>query len=49
MLFQTKSREARASGIGSWDWNLNAENCTYHGLFPRAWTIYDGISLISQR
>lgn len=36
------AKEARASGIGSWDWNLNAENCTYHGLFPRAWTIYDG-------
>ncbi|GAV69779.1 DUF608 domain-containing protein/GBA2_N domain-containing protein [Cephalotus follicularis] len=29
------------SGIESWDWNLNGEKCTYHALFPRAWTIYD--------
>ncbi|CAH9081671.1 unnamed protein product [Cuscuta epithymum] len=31
-----------ASGIGSWDWSLGGQNCTYHALFPRAWTIYDG-------
>ncbi|KAK9110103.1 hypothetical protein Sjap_018163 [Stephania japonica] len=31
-----------SSGIGSWDWNLNGENCTYHALYPRAWTIYEG-------
>ncbi|KAM3311491.1 hypothetical protein ACQJBY_031881 [Aegilops geniculata] len=30
------------SGIGSWDWNLNGEKCTYHALYPRAWTVYDG-------
>ncbi|ESR54893.1 hypothetical protein CICLE_v10018742mg [Citrus x clementina] len=30
------------SGIESWDWNLKGENCTYHALFPRAWTVYDG-------
>ncbi|KAM0881925.1 hypothetical protein ACQ4PT_032572 [Festuca glaucescens] len=29
-------------GIGSWDWNLKNKNCTYHGLFPRSWTIYEG-------
>ncbi|KAL5559867.1 hypothetical protein UlMin_036078 [Ulmus minor] len=34
--------KVEASGIKSWDWNLNAERCTYHALFPRAWTIYDG-------
>ncbi|KAL8488913.1 hypothetical protein ACS0TY_025000 [Phlomoides rotata] len=31
-----------ASGIGSWDWNLNWGNSKYHALFPRAWTVYDG-------
>lgn len=30
------------SGIGTWDWNLNGENSTYHALYPRAWTVYDG-------
>ncbi|PSS19378.1 Non-lysosomal glucosylceramidase [Actinidia chinensis var. chinensis] len=30
------------SGIESWDWNLNGERCTYHALYPRAWTVYDG-------
>ncbi|KAL3620800.1 hypothetical protein CASFOL_035712 [Castilleja foliolosa] len=31
-----------ASGIGSWDWNLSGKNSTYHALFPRSWTVYDG-------
>ncbi|CDP22232.1 unnamed protein product, partial [Coffea canephora] len=31
-----------ASGIGSWDWNLDGNSSTYHALFPRAWTVYDG-------
>ncbi|KAG5224568.1 non-lysosomal glucosylceramidase [Salix suchowensis] len=35
-------RASTGSGIESWDWNLNGEKCTYHGLFPRSWTIYDG-------
>ncbi|KAJ7567463.1 hypothetical protein O6H91_02G149200 [Diphasiastrum complanatum] len=30
------------AGISSWNWNLNGKNSTYHALFPRAWTIYDG-------
>lgn len=30
------------AGVGSWDWKLKGENCTYHGLFPRSWTVYDG-------
>ncbi|XP_068652422.1 uncharacterized protein [Aristolochia californica] len=29
-------------GITSWDWNLSGQHSTYHALFPRAWTIYDG-------
>ncbi|KAI4972425.1 hypothetical protein ZWY2020_003350 [Hordeum vulgare] len=29
-------------GIGSWDWKLKEKNCTYHALFPRSWTVYDG-------
>ncbi|KAJ1275211.1 hypothetical protein BS78_05G119200 [Paspalum vaginatum] len=30
------------SGIGSWDWNMSGQLSTYHALYPRAWTIYDG-------
>ncbi|GJN12628.1 hypothetical protein PR202_ga30923 [Eleusine coracana subsp. coracana] len=30
------------AGVGSWDWKLKEKNCTYHGLFPRSWTVYDG-------
>ncbi|XP_047964570.1 non-lysosomal glucosylceramidase-like [Salvia hispanica] len=33
----------KGEGIESWDWNLDGEKCTYHALFPRAWTIYDGL------
>lgn len=29
-------------GISSWDWNLTGQHSTYHALFPRAWTVYDG-------
>ncbi|KAJ6850666.1 non-lysosomal glucosylceramidase-like [Iris pallida] len=29
-------------GIESWDWNLNGWNSTYHGLYPRSWTVYEG-------
>ncbi|KAG9458800.1 hypothetical protein H6P81_003308 [Aristolochia fimbriata] len=35
-------RDCSISGIGSWDWNLGGETSTYHALFPRAWTVYDG-------
>ncbi|CAN0911546.1 Non-lysosomal glucosylceramidase [Linum grandiflorum] len=31
-----------ASGIGSWDWNLKGDKCTYDALYPRAWTTYEG-------
>lgn len=30
------------SGIGSWDWNLKGDSSTYHALYPRSWTIYEG-------
>ncbi|VFQ65919.1 unnamed protein product [Cuscuta campestris] len=29
-------------GISSWGWNLSGQHSTYHALFPRTWTIYDG-------
>ncbi|KAL6611340.1 hypothetical protein ACP70R_039268 [Stipagrostis hirtigluma subsp. patula] len=29
-------------GISSWDWKLRGDRSTYHALFPRAWTVYDG-------
>ncbi|KAJ4976498.1 hypothetical protein NE237_001604 [Protea cynaroides] len=28
--------------LSSWGWNLNGQHSSYHALFPRAWTIYDG-------
>lgn len=37
------SRDGKQDGIESWDWNLSGENSTYHALFPRSWTVYDGI------
>lgn len=36
------NRDALATGIGSWDWNLNGHNSTYHALYPRSWTVYEG-------
>jgi uncharacterized protein (DUF608 family) len=30
------------NGISSWDWKMDGQNTTYHALFPRAWTIYEG-------
>ena len=32
------------ASIASWDWNLDGQHSTYHAVFPRAWTIYDGKS-----
>ncbi|KVH90959.1 Beta-glucosidase, GBA2 type [Cynara cardunculus var. scolymus] len=29
-------------GLSSWGWNLSGQHSTYHALFPRAWTVYDG-------
>ncbi|KAH7663808.1 Glucosylceramidase protein [Dioscorea alata] len=30
------------AGIESWDWNLSGNKSTYHALYPRSWTVYDG-------
>lgn len=30
------------AGISSWDWNMSGQHSTYHAVFPRAWTIYEG-------
>lgn len=38
-------RKNSDSGISSWDWNLSGQHSTYHALFPRAWTVYDGMLL----
>ncbi|XP_024023556.1 non-lysosomal glucosylceramidase [Morus notabilis] len=35
-------KETEVSGIGSWDWNLDGHSSTYHALFPRSWTVYEG-------
>ncbi|XP_023730673.1 uncharacterized protein LOC111878398 [Lactuca sativa] len=35
-------KESSVDGIGSWDWNFSGEKSTYHALYPRAWTVYDG-------
>ncbi|PSS02916.1 Non-lysosomal glucosylceramidase [Actinidia chinensis var. chinensis] len=35
-------KESSESGIGSWDWNLDGHSSTYHALYPRAWTVYEG-------
>lgn len=29
-------------GLSSWGWNLDGQHSTYHALFPRSWTVYDG-------
>ncbi|KAL8509124.1 hypothetical protein ACS0TY_016352 [Phlomoides rotata] len=34
---------ASIADIQSWDWKLNGEKSTYHALYPRAWTVYDGL------
>ncbi|KAB1201644.1 Non-lysosomal glucosylceramidase [Morella rubra] len=34
--------KAGDQGLSSWGWNLNGQHSTYHALFPRAWTVYDG-------
>ncbi|XP_049933859.1 uncharacterized protein LOC116263650 isoform X4 [Nymphaea colorata] len=35
-------KESIGSGIGSWDWKLDGKSSTYHALYPRAWTVYEG-------
>lgn len=29
-------------GIESWDWKLSGKKSSYHALYPRSWTVYDG-------
>ncbi|WVZ95476.1 hypothetical protein U9M48_041237 [Paspalum notatum var. saurae] len=36
-------KEVNKSSIGSWDWKVKEDRCTYHALFPRSWTAYDGV------
>lgn len=45
-MFLDACRGSSISGIGSWDWNLKGKNSTYHALYPRAWTIYNGNSYL---
>ncbi|KAJ4717561.1 Non-lysosomal glucosylceramidase [Melia azedarach] len=35
-------KDTASAGIRSWDWNLKGNNSTYHALYPRAWTVYEG-------
>ncbi|XP_052193379.1 uncharacterized protein LOC127801904 isoform X2 [Diospyros lotus] len=35
-------KEGSESWIKSWDWNLKGHGSTYHALYPRAWTVYEG-------
>lgn len=39
-------RKPSDQGISSWGWNLSGQHSTYHALFPRAWTVYDGINIL---
>lgn len=34
-------KENPASGIETWDWNMNGKSSTYHALYPRAWTVHE--------
>ena len=43
-----KCRGSDISGIGSWDWNMSGQQSTYHALYPRAWTVYDGITITTE-
>ncbi|XAR56279.1 Glucosylceramidase [Bertholletia excelsa] len=36
------SKDSPATGIGSWDWNIEGHSSKYHALYPRAWTVYEG-------
>lgn len=40
------NRQESEPGIGSWDWNLKGDKSTYHALYPRAWTMYEGNMLL---
>ncbi|MCO5576434.1 hypothetical protein L7F22_030244 [Adiantum nelumboides] len=38
----TELGAADSAGISSWDWIMDGQHSTYHAVFPRAWTIYEG-------
>ncbi|MCO5586105.1 hypothetical protein L7F22_040044 [Adiantum nelumboides] len=38
----TELGAADSTGISSWDWIMDGQHSTYHAVFPRAWTIYEG-------
>jgi len=42
LKFIYSNRQDSESGIGSWDWNLKGDKSTYHALYPRSWTMYEG-------
>lgn len=42
----TLCRSKDEAGISSWDWSMNGQHSTYHALFPRAWTIYEGTAIL---
>ncbi|KAG0499849.1 hypothetical protein HPP92_004540, partial [Vanilla planifolia] len=40
--FRKTLKSSSISGIGYWNWNLSGQKSTYHALYPRSWTVYDG-------
>lgn len=42
MKIMYMNRDNLATGIGSWDWNFTGHDSTYHALYPRSWTVYEG-------
>lgn len=46
ICFCCSYRKVSDQGISSWGWNLSGQHSTYHALFPRAWTIYDGMDML---
>ncbi len=47
------SVKPKKSVLSKWDWNMDPACATYHGLFPRAWTVYEeplpGVRLTCQQ
>ncbi|CAH1796951.1 unnamed protein product [Owenia fusiformis] len=35
------TKRPKGKGLNSWNWAYNGEFATYHGLYPRAWTVYE--------
>jgi non-lysosomal glucosylceramidase len=32
---------SKAEALRGWSWGMPGKTATYHGLFPRAWTVYE--------